>query len=202
MHSKVHLLQTSSLVWLLQLRIFLQRIEWMYKQHYLLYMIMIIQRYHSKGKDKHMFCINTVIYSLEILHLYKGFTIWSWTSCLVLFLTARRVILILKAMCLAQLDLRVTCLESEHWAENLFDLSQLTCTWGYLSWSHLDCPRSFPWIHPINVWGSLVSCDWFPGSFLDFLESSSWLAWISLSILLLSSILTFTVNLCSCGKHK
>jgi len=55
-----------------------------------------------------MFSINTMIYSLECLHLYKGFTIWSW---------------FLIAYCLAQLDVIVTCLvswESEHWLAGLY----------------------------------------------------------------------------------
>lgn len=39
---------------------------------------MIIQRYHSKGKTSIWYLLSWV------LHLYKGFTIWSWTSCLVL----------------------------------------------------------------------------------------------------------------------
>ena len=55
-----------------------------------------------------MFCINTMINSLECLHLYKGFTIWSW---------------FLIAQCLAQLDVIVTCLvswEFEHWLAGLY----------------------------------------------------------------------------------
>lgn len=135
-------------------------------------------------------------FTLLSITFVQDFTIWSWTSlpCFAWLFshsqTSYNSIENLPMIVVSDLGfestvsssirLRVTCLESEFRAEiwsGTVDLSGLACTWGYFIWAGLVCPRSFPWIQPINVWGSLVSCGWFPCSFLELLGSSSWLAW-------------------------
>jgi len=163
----------------------------MYKQHYIylakydvnryllevwLYDLWSYKRIIAKAKKEYIFASIQWTHSCKFLQLDLEFLAW--------FLTARQVTVHLKIYHDWYL---IHSVSSPFW---LFDgMSNWIRFNSYLSLRHHifltfeswfeSSLQSFPWIHPINVWGSLVSCSWFPDWFLRFwLGLGLDLAWI------------------------